>query len=95
MAALSLLTGCECVHSMALVFHKTDTKAVKAAKAQSNYEKLAAKARAGDQKAARDLAKWCYEHDEDSERAKYWLGVAAQNGDESAGKIAEHVEGWQ
>lgn len=55
---------------------------------QSKYEKLAKKARAGDVEAARSLAKWCYQHDADSERALEWLSIAAKNGDAASAKIA-------
>jgi len=33
--------------------------------------------------------------DADNERAKYWLQVAARNGDKGAEKIAEVVQDWR
>ncbi len=87
-----LLTGCS-------VFgwcHREEEKAPEEKKsAESEYDRLAAKAEQGDAKAARKLAEWCYLHDADNTRAKYWLGVAAQHGDEAAGKVAERVADWQ
>jgi TPR repeat protein len=91
LGALSLLAGCNCLH----LPHKPDPKAAKMAKARQEYDRLAAKANAGDAKAARDLAKWCYTHDTDSERLKHWLQVAAEHGDDDAAHLAEQVEDWR
>lgn len=91
LGTLFLLTGCGCLKMP----HKESAKAAKLAKAREEYDRLAKKADAGDPKAARDLAKWCYTHDDDSERAKHWLQVAAQNGDGDAARLAQQVEDWR
>jgi TPR repeat protein len=91
LGTLFLQTGCGCLK----LPHASNPKEVKLEKARQEYARLAAKANAGDSKAARDLAKWCYTHDEDSERAKHWLQVAAQNGDGDAARLAQQVEDWR
>ena len=74
---------------------KKDDKVPKRTEAQEKYDRLAEKAHKGDAKAARELAKWCYTHDADNTRAKYWLGVAAQHGDSASARAAEYVQDWR
>jgi len=92
-AAPLLLSGC----SMLLGWcHLTKTEEpAPTPPPKSDYEKLSEKAEQGDSDAARKLAQWCYVHDADNERAKYWLQVAARNGDKGAEKIAEVVQDWR
>jgi TPR repeat protein len=81
------------IHSTCLAFPFIGQKpAPKKDKSASKYEKLAKKAEAGDVDAAKALAKWCYVHDSDTERAQHWLMVAAQHGDASSAKITGYLD---
>ena len=62
---------------------------------KSDYDRLAEKAEKGDTDAARKLAQWCYVHDADNERMKYWLQVAARGGDKAAERISEQIADWR
>lgn len=91
LAASIMLSGCGWVVS----WFKREPKQPKATVHVSEYDQLAEKAHKGDVDAARKLAKWCYQHDADNERAKYWLKVAAEHGDESSAKVGDYVQEWR
>jgi TPR repeat protein len=92
LAGASSLSGCGYILSWC---RHEDKEPKAAAPTTSEYDRLAAKAHKGDIQAARQLVKWCYQNDADNERAKYWLKVAAENGDSSSAKAADYVQDWR
>jgi hypothetical protein len=94
LTGLFSLTGCGCLQAC-FGWGEKEPKKVKETDGQSKYRKLSEKAEKGDVKAARELAKWCYTHDATNDRAKYWLAVAARNGDKGSARVAEVVQDWQ
>lgn len=89
---LSLRRGCLLLVALsslsACAHHPHNPDAKKVGMSDGDYQKLTAKAHAGDSQSAETLARLWYQHSEDNTKALYWLDVAAQNGSRRAEKLS-------